>query len=421
VFKFLHAADLHLDSPLRGLDRYEGAPLDAIRQATRRSLEKLTALAIEEEVAFVLIAGDVYDGKWKDHNTGQFFARQMHVLNDAGIEVFLIRGNHDAESVITTSLTLPPNVFSFPTDQPQTRIHESSGAAIHGQGFAKRAVTNDLSTKYPQPVTGAFNIGMLHTSAGGYAEHESYAPCTIDGLCDRGYDYWALGHVHTRQTLNASGPVVAFSGNTQGRHIRESGEKGCLLVTVDDGVPQTEFRALDVFRWESLRPNAAGCDHPDDVLAVIVRAMRDAVTSAEDRPVAARVEVVGSCRAHGAVFTDIERWEHEVRDAVSRETGEAVWLEKVRFATSPERDDAELPDGPLSELHHLLHETESDDELLSAISSELSDLQRKLPRDVREFLLREFPGESELDHRPWLRPLVSDAGRLLMSKLTEGK
>ncbi len=421
MFKFLHAADLHLDSPLRGLDRYDGAPLEAIRQATRRSLEKLTALAIEEQVAFVLIAGDVYDGKWKDHNTGQFFARQMHVLNDAGIDVFLIRGNHDAESVITTSLTLPPNVFSFPTDQPQTRVHEPSGAAIHGQGFAKRAVMNDLSLKYPPPETGAFNIGLLHTSAGGYADHETYAPCTIVGLCDRGYDYWALGHVHTRQTLNTCGPVIAFSGNTQGRHIREAGEKGCLLVTVTDGVPQTEFRPLDVFRWESLRPDATGCDHPDDMLALIAHAMRDAVTAAEDRHVAARIEVIGSCRAHSAVFADIERWEHEVRDAVSRETGEAVWVEKVRFATSPVTDDAELADGPLSELHHLLDEVESSDELLRVISSELTDLQRKLPRDVREFLLRDYPGESELDHRAWLRPLVGDAGRLLLSKLTEGK
>jgi hypothetical protein len=121
------------------------------------------------------------------------------------------------------------------------------------------------------------------------------------------------------------------------------------------------------------------------------------------------------------VFADIERWEHEVRDAVSRETGEADWLEKVRFATSPVTEEAELADGPLSELHHLLDEVAADDELLNAISSELTDLQRKLPRDVREFLLRDFPGTSELDHRDWLRPLVSDAGRLLMSKLTEGK
>ena len=421
VFKFIHAADLHLDSPLRGLDRYEGAPLEAIRQATRRALEKLMALAIEEEVAFVLIAGDVYDGKWKDHNTGQFFARQMHVLNDAGIDVYLIRGNHDAESVITTSLTLPPNVYCFPTDRATSEEHKPTGVCLHGQGFAKRAVTNDLSAKYPRPMPGTFNIGLLHTSAGGYADHETYAPCKIEGLCDHGYDYWALGHIHKREILSECGPFIAFSGNPQGRHIREAGEKGCLLVTVTDGVPQAEFRPLDVFRWESVRPDATGCEHPDDMLAVIAQALRDTVTAAEERPVAARIEVIGSCGAHGAVFADIERWEHEVRDAVSRETGEAVWLERVRFATSPITNATELADGPLSELHQLLAEVESDDELMSAIASELTDLQRKLPRDIREFLLRDFPGASELDHRAWLRPIVGDAGRLLMSKLTEGK
>ncbi|MBA3315762.1 MAG: DNA repair exonuclease [Planctomycetota bacterium] len=420
MFKFLHAADLHLDSPLRGLDRYEGAPVDAIRQATRKALENLVELAISEGVAFVLIAGDVYDGKWKDHNTGQFFARQMHKLDEAGIDVFLIRGNHDAESIITNSLTLPKNVFAFPTDKSDTRIHEPTGAAIHGQGFAKRSVTIDLSAKYPHPVSGAFNIGLLHTSAAGYAEHETYAPCSVEGLCDRGYEYWALGHVHTRQALNDCGPVIAYSGNTQGRHAREFGEKGCLLVTVADGRPEIDFRPLDVFRWEQRRPNAAGCHHPDDLLAMIAEDLRDAVTAADGRPIAARIEAVGRCEAHAALNADPERWEQEVRGLASRETGEAVWIEKVRFATSPPTDSADLSDGPLAELRGLLSDAESDAALLLALSAELADLQRKLPREVRDFLLRDHPGAIGLDDPHWLRPLVNDAGQLLLGRLTEG-
>ncbi|MGC1275618.1 MAG: DNA repair exonuclease, partial [Planctomycetaceae bacterium] len=269
MFKFLHAADLHLDSPLRGLDRYEGAPVDAIRQATRRAVENLVELAIAERVAFVVIAGDVYDGDWPDYNTGLFFARQMAKLGEAGIAVYLISGNHDAESVITRSLMLPENVAMLRTDRPESRRHQATNCVLHGQGFATRAVTADLSANYPAAERGSFNIGILHTSAGGSSEHETYAPCTIEGLRRLEYDYWALGHIHLQQKLCDNGSLIAFSGNTQGRHIRETGPKGCLLVTVDGGVPSAEFRPLDVFRWERCATSATGCDEPEDVLDLV--------------------------------------------------------------------------------------------------------------------------------------------------------
>src|SRR5690349_16787907 len=101
MFKFLHAADVHLDSPLKGLARYEGAPADEIRGATRRAFDNLVELAIQEEAAFLLLAGDLYDGDWKDYNTGLFFVSRMRRLEEAGIPVFLISGNHDAASQIT--------------------------------------------------------------------------------------------------------------------------------------------------------------------------------------------------------------------------------------------------------------------------------------------------------------------------------
>ncbi|HEX6986053.1 MAG TPA: DNA repair exonuclease, partial [Planctomycetaceae bacterium] len=214
MFKFLHAADLHLDSPLRGLDRYDGAPVEAIRQATRRAVENLVDLAIAERVAFVLIAGDVYDGDWPDYNTGLFFARQMAKLREAGIAVYLLAGNHDAASVITRALTLPDNVAVFPTDAPGTLIHEGANVAIHGQGFRTRAVLDDLSANYPKATPGCFNIGLLHTAAAGCDGHDPYAPCTVEGLRNRGYDYWALGHIHLRQTLCDDGTFIAYSGNT---------------------------------------------------------------------------------------------------------------------------------------------------------------------------------------------------------------
>ena len=173
---FIHAADLHLDSPLRGLDRYDGAPVEEIRGATRRAVENLVDLAIAQSVDFLLIAGDIYDGDWRDYNTGLFFLAQMSRLRESGVQVFFIRGNHDAASQITRRLALPDHVRKFSTRKAHTITLDDLGVAIHGQGFSNRAVDEDLSQEYPAPVPGMLNIGLLHTSATGREGHDTYAP-----------------------------------------------------------------------------------------------------------------------------------------------------------------------------------------------------------------------------------------------------
>lgn len=158
MFRFIHAADIHLDSPLRGLELPEDAPLDQIRGAARKAFDNLVDLAIQEEIAFVLIAGDLYDGDWRDFNTGLFFNQRMSRLKEEGIKVFIVSGNHDAASQITKSLRLPENVHLFSTRKPETQILEEIDVAIHGQSFASRSVTDDLSSQYPWPTA---NISIL--------------------------------------------------------------------------------------------------------------------------------------------------------------------------------------------------------------------------------------------------------------------
>ncbi|HEV3007227.1 MAG TPA: DNA repair exonuclease, partial [Pirellulales bacterium] len=175
MFKFIHAADIHLDSPLKGLEQYEGAPIDEIREATRRALANLVRLAIAEDVAFVLIAGDVYDGNWRDFKTGLYFAGEMSRLREAQIPVYLISGNHDAANRMTRSLELPANVTRLPSRKPATVRLDEIGVSIHGQGFASPAVLDNLAAAYPPATPGHFNIGLLHTSAGGSQLHEPYA------------------------------------------------------------------------------------------------------------------------------------------------------------------------------------------------------------------------------------------------------
>jgi DNA repair exonuclease SbcCD nuclease subunit len=215
--KFVHAADLHLDSPMRGLDRYEGAPHAAMRGATRRALENLVDLCRGESAAFLLIAGDLYDGTWKDYSTGLFFAQQMARLRDAKIPVFVVRGNHDAMSQITKSLRLPDNVRELAAAGPETIEVAGAGepVAIHGQSFAHRAVTEDLAAAYPAAVPGALNIGLLHTSLDGREGHAAYAPTKLATLVQKGYDYWALGHVHAREIVSRD-PWVLFPATCRG-------------------------------------------------------------------------------------------------------------------------------------------------------------------------------------------------------------
>ena len=217
-FTFVHAADIHLDSPLRGLERYESAPAERMRLATREAFENLVQYCVTEKVDFLLLAGDLYDGDWRDYNTGLFFLRQMGLLRDAGIPVFIVWGNHDAENAMTKKLSPLQNMHVFPSRKAETKRLEELNVSIHGHSYGKKDVSDDLSVSYPAPDAGCFNIGLLHTSADGRSpEHARYAPCSIEALADKGYGYWALGHLHKRDVLRAD-PHIVFPGNLQGRY-----------------------------------------------------------------------------------------------------------------------------------------------------------------------------------------------------------
>jgi len=382
MLKFLHAADVHLDSPLSGLDSYEGAPIEAIRGATRKALANLVRLAIEKRVAFVILAGDNYDGNWKDYNTGLFFINQMHELRKAEIPVVLISGNHDAESRITSKLTLPDNVKVLPTDQPGTVKFDRHRVAIHGQGFATQAELRNLASNYPAPTPGYFNIGVLHTSLMGREGHATYAPCTLDELTARGYGYWALGHVHTQESVNGTNELrVEFPGNIQGRHIRETGAKGCLIVEVDaSDRAKPEFHALDVFRWEHLKVDASEHERLADVKAAVDDAISEARGKAEGRPLAVRVEI--SLRPE--TYVEISKNPVEFRLDLAASAGRDVWIEKVKLVRAAVAETAgfTLEDDARAELFGALTALRSDTEKDPFAEGDLGKLRKLLPADI---------------------------------------
>ena len=346
--KFLHTADLHIDSPLRGLAVRDEQMMQRVQQATRTALERIIDLALQEKVAFVLIAGDLFDGDWKDMRTGQWAASQFRRLANADIGVYYIRGNHDAVSQIRQKIRWPENVHELSPDSPETHILEDHGVAIHGQGFADRAVTFDLAATYPQNVPGMFNIGLLHTSLTGSEQHDTYAPTSVEVLKARAYDSGALWHIHLRGVDPlCTDPYVAYSGNPQGRHIREAGAKGCLIGETDgESLQNITFHPTDTLRWQELLVDVTEETSVDGVIAKAGTAIETAHRQHEGRSSAFRLTFQGATRGHADLSDLIRRGEilGELH-AAAEDVDDEVWLEKIRFTTKP-------PENTLSEDTH---------------------------------------------------------------------
>lgn len=384
-FRFFHAADIHLDSPLRGLSSLEGGAVARVRTATREALDTLVGLAIEEAVDFLIIAGDLYDGDWRDYKTGLFFAAQMGRLKKEGIPVYLLHGNHDAESQITRRLDLPDNVHVFGSRSAETFVLDELKVVLHGQSFRHRDVTDNLVPQYPPPVPGAFNIGVLHTGLGGMGGHANYAPCAIDDLTNKGYDYWALGHVHQASVLHEN-PHVVFPGNLQGRHAREVGAKGATLVTVEDGdIVELSMIPCDVVRWAVLSVPLADVERFGDVIDRIDDAVEAAIPTANGQLLACRIVLEGRTAIHDQLFASEDRMLAEARARALGLGDEVAWVEKVVISTQGEVDAETLAEreDAIGDLQRLLQEATIDKDLLVQIEDDIGKLVRQLPHEVR--------------------------------------
>ncbi len=324
----------------------------------------------------MLIAGDLYDGDWRDYSTGLYLVKELGRLRDLKIPVILIAGNHDAANKMTRVLPLPENVRLLTHDRPESFLLADLDVAIHGQSFAKAAVTENLAAAYPVAVGGCVNIGLLHTSLGGAEGHERYAPCSLDELRLRGYDYWALGHIHARQ-VQCQDPPVVFAGNVQGRHIRETGPKGCLIVTVNsDRSFEPVFHRLDQVRWERGRVELSELDSesdfPDRAAEELDRLLAEEPDP--DRLLAVRVIFTGATALHDRLHADPERFVAEIRSLATERGGDRLWIERVEFQTR--RPSAViLPDGPIEELLDVLEQLRTDPGSLRAFTEDLADLE----------------------------------------------
>lgn len=303
--------------------------------APRMAFTRLIDFVIESGASFLILAGDVYDGAWKDVSTGLFFHQQVGRLRSRGIPVYLLHGNHDAESAMPKTLVSPDNVRLFSTRTPESFTFEPLNIHLHGQSFPQADTRDNLASSYPRPVPGCVNIGVLHTALAGSPPHSPYAPCTVEQLRGHGYDYWALGHVHQHKVLGTA-PHIVFPGNLQALHIRELGAKGAVSVSVEDGhLGAPEFVPLDVLRFHLVEMDVPGAiQTPVALVNEVRKAIELACEAADGRHLAMRVVL----RLDALVHTSLCRSRAALQDEMSglfAQFEDLVTLEDTELSVRP--------------------------------------------------------------------------------------
>lgn len=296
-FRFVHTADLHLDSPIASLALRNGELAELVRGATRRTLERIVDLAISEEADALVVAGDLYDGAQTSMSTALFLVAQMRRLQAAGIRVFIVRGNHDAQSQITRELTFPDNVHVFDGRGRPVRagvLENGREIHMHGISFGQPHAPASLLPSYRAPVADAINIGLMHTSLAGSTRHDNYAPASIADLAAHGFDYWALGHIHQR-AVHLERPFVVMPGIPQGRDINEAGSKSITLVTIDEaGSFSLDERFLAIAAFERVTVDVAGIDEWHAMLRTVRQRLEQAKHGAHADHLVCRITLAGA-------------------------------------------------------------------------------------------------------------------------------
>lgn len=417
AFRFVHTADIHLDSPLRSLSLRNRALADLIGDSTRQAFVAIVDLCLAEQVDALVIAGDLYDGDQTSMKTARFLASQMQRLGQAGIPVYVIRGNHDALSRITQELILPPSVKVFSGRAEVVEIERGGLAvAIHGLSFARPQAPESLLPKFRPPLADRINIGLMHTSLDGAPGHDVYAPCRLVDLQASGFDYWALGHIHQRSQHDGRTTVV-MPGMPQGRDINEAGRKSVSLVTIhDDRRLNVEERSTSIAEFARVAVDLSGADNWFDAVEAIEKAAALARTQSTSDHLVARLSLTGRTPLSWRLRRDRDLLLAEAEQRAEGIGG--TWVEKIEIATEPPSDAVSSSSAdPVVELDALMRD---DVFRRHAVREEI----RRMVKELRDDLppeSRGFTGADEEAFEAFVDRLLAEGGSDVIARLrTDG-
>ena len=416
-YRFVHAADVHLDSPLRSLALRDPELAELIGNATRRAFVNIIDLCLTEQVDALLLAGDLYDGDQTSMKTARFLAEQVRRLHEAGIQVFVIRGNHDALSRITKELTFPDSVKVFGGRAETVAVERTDGAfavAVHGMSFARPHAPESLLPRFKPPVEGAVNIGLMHTSLAGTPEHDPYAPCTLADLHATGFNYWALGHIHKRSVVQDRSTVV-MAGMPQGRDINEDGAKSATLVTIaDDRSIHVEERVTSVAQFELVPVDVTGIAEWRDMVAALAKAMQRARERVPSEQLVARLRFTGPTPLAWRMRCDRDLLQAEAADKAFV-IGKS-WIEKIEIDCRAPNAAAGPAADPITELRRLIGEEVVPSGAYQAEIAGIADeLRTQLPPECRTLL-----GSDEDAFATAVAELVQEGAEDVLARLHAG-
>ncbi|QPC95762.1 DNA repair exonuclease [Mesorhizobium sp. INR15] len=415
AFRFVHTADIHLDSPLRSLALRNADLAELVGDASRQAFVSIVDLCLAERVDALVIAGDLYDGDQTSMKTARFLASQMTRLHQAGIRVFKIRGNHDALSRISKQLTFPETVTIF-SGRPQSVLQTAGGLDVmfHGLSFASPKAPESLLPKYPAAREGAVNVGIMHTSLAGSPGHDVYAPCNIADLHSHGYDYWALGHIHLRQVHPGTSTVV-MPGIPQGRDVNEAGEKSVTLVTIrDDRSIEIEERLTSIAQFERMNIDLTGTVEWPEVVGRVRSALEDLRASVKSRHAVVRLGLTGTSPLSWALIRDRDLLLAEAEQA-AEQTGD-TWVEKLELDLAPPRTETvEGVADPIFELAQSMHADASSEAFRAEARAFVHKMIADLPAEGRD-----FAGKDEVALELFLDRVLASSTDLVTARLKAG-
>jgi DNA repair protein SbcD/Mre11 len=414
TFRFVHTADLHLDSPLVSLALRSPELGAEVGVATRTALTRIVDLCLAEVIDALLIAGDLWDGSQTSAKTPRFLKQELTRLSEAGIRCFILRGNHDAASKVSRELDPPPLCHIFGT-KAGTEIFEVGGhsIAIHGLSFAEGAVPESLLPRYPAATAGAFNIGMMHTSLNGSAAHDVYAPCSLQDLDAQGYDYWALGHIHKRAEYHGRAAVV-MPGIPQGRDIGEAGPASVTLGTLnDDGQLTLEQRSVAALRFDRLAVDLSGLENWSQALAALTAAIRDAGTAPRAAEhLVLRPHLTGQTPLAFRLARDLDQLRQEA--VACAEGFPGLWIDKLENRSTAEAAaKTRLPEDLVA---LVTSDLPNDPALMAALRDLASELLQDLPPELRGLL-----GDDAETLNQHCAALLAEGTAQLLPQLTMGE